>query len=333
MAEQITQIEEPTTTDHPTIHAAINAVMQEVGYVQKSKSGGLRYSFASESDLINALRPSLVAHGITLHNSGVTNLTLETYETSSGTVMNRAVGVFSFTFTHAPSGTSVTVSALGEGADVGDKACNKAMTGAYKYALRQTFVIETGDDPDYQASEGQQRARRNGNRAPVHWTQRTRPVQLFLARVEKLGLDHRDALDALGVDILTDFTGTMHEAREALDAFAAQQAQMVDVDDDPSDDDPAPPAPQNGGESDTPADTPDGNGADNRDPATLQKAAALKLSSPPRSWDTAAEKINGALGTDYTGDSLHEAVSRAVGKSNITLTMNWKRAVDLAAAA
>ena len=35
----------------------------------------------------------------------------------------------------------------GEGSDTGDKASNKALTGAYKYALRQTFCIETGDDP------------------------------------------------------------------------------------------------------------------------------------------------------------------------------------------
>ena len=29
-----------------------------------------------------------------------------------------------------------------------NKAIYKAMTGAFKYALRQTFIIETGDDPD-----------------------------------------------------------------------------------------------------------------------------------------------------------------------------------------
>ena len=32
--------------------------------------------------------------------------------------------------------------------DTGDKDSNKAMTAAFKYALRQTLMIETGDDPD-----------------------------------------------------------------------------------------------------------------------------------------------------------------------------------------
>jgi hypothetical protein len=40
------------------------------------------------------------------------------------------------------------VTAVGEGTDYGDKSCNKSMTVGLKYALRQTLLIETGDDPD-----------------------------------------------------------------------------------------------------------------------------------------------------------------------------------------
>ena len=36
----------------------------------------------------------------------------------------------------------------GEGADAGDKAPYKAMTGALKYALLQSFLLGTGDDPE-----------------------------------------------------------------------------------------------------------------------------------------------------------------------------------------
>ena len=41
--------------------------------------------------------------------------------------------------------------------DVGDKSANKAATGLLKYALRQTFLIETGDDPDAESSNGMER--------------------------------------------------------------------------------------------------------------------------------------------------------------------------------
>jgi hypothetical protein len=36
----------------------------------------------------------------------------------------------------------------GQGLDVGDKAPYKAMTGALKYALLQSFLLATGDDPE-----------------------------------------------------------------------------------------------------------------------------------------------------------------------------------------
>ncbi len=61
-------------------------------------------------------------------------------------------------FTHVPTGTYIDVMAPGEGADAGDKSSPKAATGAYKYALRQTFLIETGDDPDKDASGPQEQA-------------------------------------------------------------------------------------------------------------------------------------------------------------------------------
>ena len=67
--------------------------------------------------------------------------------------MNRAIITGEVTF--AIPGSSITVQAVGEGADAGDKASYKAATGLYKYALRQTFCIETGDDPD--ASQDEER--------------------------------------------------------------------------------------------------------------------------------------------------------------------------------
>ena len=136
-----------------SIHEAISAVMGEVGYVKKTKSGGLNYSFAGEAALISALRPAMVEQGIYMHVLEVRGITRENYITKSGTAMVNTVIQAVVRFTHAPTGTSIDVAAVGEGSDAGDKGANKAMTGLYKYALRQTFCIETGDDPDKFASE------------------------------------------------------------------------------------------------------------------------------------------------------------------------------------
>lgn len=135
------------------IHEAINAVMDEVGYVKKSRAANLNYSFAGEAALISAIRPSMVEHGIYMSVAEVVKTSRENYTTAKGTAMVNTVIQAKVKFTHAPSDTSIIVEAVGEGSDSGDKSSNKAMTGLYKYALRQTFCIETGDDPDKHASE------------------------------------------------------------------------------------------------------------------------------------------------------------------------------------
>ena len=135
------------------IHTAILAVYGQIGYVQKTRVGGLNYSFAGETALIAALRPAMIEAGIVMHVQTVANVEHFQFETAKGSVQNVTLIHATVRFTHAASGTFIDVQSIGEGADVGDKSGNKSMTGAYKYALRQTFCIETGDDPDAHASE------------------------------------------------------------------------------------------------------------------------------------------------------------------------------------
>ena len=46
------------------------------------------------------------------------------------------------------TGETITAKVAGQGLDSGDKAPYKAMTGALKYALLQSFLLATGDDPE-----------------------------------------------------------------------------------------------------------------------------------------------------------------------------------------
>jgi len=148
------------TTEEPkkepkNIDEAILAIMKEVGYVQKQKGRDLNYTYAGEAALIAAIRPVMVESGVTVDVVGITNIQYSSYTTKSGTVMHSTNLVAAVRFTHAPSQTSKTVQAPGCAADAGDKADYKAATGAYKYALRQTLCIETGDDPDQFKSESE----------------------------------------------------------------------------------------------------------------------------------------------------------------------------------
>ena len=142
------------------IYEAINKVMQEVGYVQKTgkvQGYGANYSYAGEADLIQALRPAMVNHGIVMSVSRILEMSREDYLTKKGTRMNVTILTGEVEFAHASTNSNIKVMSVGEGADSGDKSANKAMTGMYKYALRQTFCIETGDDPDRTPSGEQER--------------------------------------------------------------------------------------------------------------------------------------------------------------------------------
>ncbi|MBZ9674535.1 ERF family protein [Mesorhizobium sp. ES1-1] len=135
------------------IITALNAAYKECGYVQKAgKNKEQGYKFAGEADFIEAVRPVLLKHGIVVYPSGYSLIKGEDYLTKSGSRMNRIVAEYRFTFAHI-SGESIQVVAVGEGADTSDKASPKAATIALKYALRQTLLIETGDDPDVSTPE------------------------------------------------------------------------------------------------------------------------------------------------------------------------------------
>lgn len=139
------------------VYEAINQVMEAVDAVFKEKSDTLRYSIVTEGALLSALRPHMVKQELTIAPIAVDVVNREPYTTSQGSTWINILAVHTYRISHASSDTHLEVQVLGEGADSGDKAANKAMTVSLKYALRQTFLIETGDDPDKTPSDLQER--------------------------------------------------------------------------------------------------------------------------------------------------------------------------------
>ena len=78
---------------------------------------------------------------------------LERYDrtTRSGNTLEYVLVEGRFRFT-GPAGDHAEVVTIGQGSDTSDKACNKAMSAAIKYALIQTFVIPTRDMTDADAT-------------------------------------------------------------------------------------------------------------------------------------------------------------------------------------
>ena len=158
---------EVITEERYTIHDAIIDVMRSVGQVEMKESKRLGYAYISYPDLVRVLRPTMLEHNIHVYIKRVEDFRQDNFSTKSGTLMNRSTVLGKITFFHAPSQTSVDVWATGEGMDMADKASNKSMTGLLKYALLQTFMIESGDEQQSTSEELRAKNGKKGDKSTV----------------------------------------------------------------------------------------------------------------------------------------------------------------------
>ena len=136
------------------IHEKIIAVMRDVEPISKDRNNSAQgYKFRGIDDVYAALHNVLAKHGV-FTTSEVMAERVEDRTTRNGSALIYRVLTIRFTF-YAEDGTSVYSTMLGEGMDSGDKASNKAMSVAHKYALLQVFAIPTDDakDPENESHE------------------------------------------------------------------------------------------------------------------------------------------------------------------------------------
>jgi len=140
----------------PMIYSAICGVMEDVGAVGKgdyNKSQNFKYRGIDA--VMNALNPAMIKHKI-FCTPEVLEQSREERTTKSGSSLIYSVCRMRYRF-FTIDGSFVDAIVVGEGMDSGDKATNKAMAVAFKYACFQTFCIPTEnmmDDPDKEMPEG-----------------------------------------------------------------------------------------------------------------------------------------------------------------------------------
>lgn len=151
-------------TDTPAVFPALLAVQGELDAIAKARrvtEGPARFAFRGVDDIMNALHPALVRHGL-LVLPQVQERIPEARTTSKGGTMNVVHLRVRFTFT-AADGSTTRAEAWGEGQDSGDKATGKAHSMAYKSAMLQVFSIPTEpgevDDADHDTTPAAPRAR------------------------------------------------------------------------------------------------------------------------------------------------------------------------------
>jgi len=133
----------------PTIYEAMAAVMAELPAIPKDQLNTQQnFRYRGIDQVMTALHPLLAKQGIFFAPDVVERID-GTRPTRGGGTLYTVLLHVRYTF-YGPGGDSFTASGWGEGTDAGDKATNKAMTGAMKYVLFQVFAVGTDDavDPD-----------------------------------------------------------------------------------------------------------------------------------------------------------------------------------------
>lgn len=141
------------------IHEKIFNIQKDMPTLQKNGVGPQTqgsYKFLAVDDVLSAIRPLLVEHGVIVvpvlvdkgfhYNAAA--------DKGDGRVPRESIQAwveYEFRFVAHEDGSEIVTRVVGEGIDTQDKAIRKATTSAWKIALIQTFALITGEpDPDSQ---------------------------------------------------------------------------------------------------------------------------------------------------------------------------------------
>lgn len=143
-----------TTPAVPMIYGTIRAVMRDIDAVAKNrKAEQQNYRYRGIDDIYNALHKSFGEHGLFVRPR-YSDRTVSEITTQRGGKLLFCVLKASIDFV-AMDGSFITVEMIGEAMDSGDKATNKAMSVALKYACMQLFMIPTEEEKDPEAAPPQ----------------------------------------------------------------------------------------------------------------------------------------------------------------------------------
>lgn len=178
------------------IFETINAVMAEIGAIGKNSQNEKQgFMYRGVDAVMNALNPAFIKHKLFV-TPEVISQKREERVTEKGKNLIYSILLVKYTF-YAEDGSSVFVIVPGEGMDSGDKASNKAMSSAFKYACFQVFCIATEEmkDPDAETPPPS---------TPVYATDQMRDT--FLAECKRIGKPAKAILKFIGAPSLAELT-------------------------------------------------------------------------------------------------------------------------------
>jgi hypothetical protein len=225
-----------------SVASKIQAVMKAVTSLSKDgRNQQQNYQYLSEEKITTELHKACAEAGLVIRPVHWEILENRVGQTKGGGEMHFCRVIATYALTDADSDdieAERTVMALGEGCDTGDKVLTKCMTSAYKYALRQTFMISTGDDSDRETTEettgsklqpvGKQQTNGNASAANPNGASQAQLSKIH-ALVGKLFGENKEAYGELMKSALGKTCShkslTKQEASKLIEALVAKEAE------------------------------------------------------------------------------------------------------------
>jgi len=196
-------------------------VRRRISYIQKrGHNERFNYSYVTAADIAGAVGDALAELEVVVIPR-LESISHENISPNQGYPDHLTRVVMSYTFMDVNSAEELTVKMPGEGRDPGDKGPYKAMTGALKYALLQSFLIATGDDPEDERADGGPHAGGNGNGGSDPVISREQAGQIY-ELIEQTGTDVAKMLEYFKISKIEEMTVSVYG--RAVQALKRKQA-------------------------------------------------------------------------------------------------------------
>jgi len=187
---------------HQRMLKATDEIERVVKGLKVDSGNGKSYKAVSEVDVLEAVKPVEIVNGIysyPIHRT-ITETAVLTKSSGANWQFMRIETVYRFVNIDDPK-DYVEVITYGDGLDSGDKAPGKAMTYADKYALLKAYKIETGDDPDKEASGEYEVKSQKKTYTPrmIELSQKETIIAIYKTRLQEL-------LDVKGLKSIDEMT-------------------------------------------------------------------------------------------------------------------------------
>ena len=199
------------------VYQAISAVMADLaveGIGKDRKNEQQNYKFRGIDDVYNALSSTLAKNGLLMLPRVLSRDVVERVS-AKGSVLFYVTVEAEFDLVASEDGSTHTIKTYGEAMDSGDKATNKAMSAAYKYAAMQAFCIPTEGDNDADATTHVVQPRQGP-------TVTRDQADTLEALIQDVGADRGRFLDYFKVNALGLIPATDYD--RAVDALEAKRA-------------------------------------------------------------------------------------------------------------